>query len=771
MGVVWLAHDEELSVDIALKFLPDLVALDPEALEDLKSETRRSRELAHKNIVKVYHFESKAGRAAIAMEYVDGATLADERNKRKPRCLDPSEILPWLEQIADALEYAHIEAKMVHRDLKPKNIMLTKSGRIKVTDFGIASAIVDRVSQASMRHPRSGTPPYMSPQQMDGKLSTPSDDIYSLGATIYDLVTGKPPFYRGNPGALAHQIQNIIPPSMTGRRHELGVAAEQIPEQWNRTVAACLEKDSANRPQSAREVVALLQAPPPEIKATTRDTRDDGPRIAAPPVPRNRLLILAGTVAATILILAIVFARREARQTSASNPVPPAPQEQPAASPAESANATDKNSELASAESDYAEADNYRFGMGRVLVDNAKAVALMARAASRHLPEASARLAIWLYYGLPGVAKDRGMAEASAREALDHGLITRAQQNANAQAALGVLYRDGIGITKDPGKSVELLRRASDKGLAGAQYGLGNSYETGQGVAKDFTKAAALYQKAADQNHAAAQNDLGVLYQFGTGVTQDLSRAAELYKKSADQGYAEGETSLGVLYTKGLGVPKDFTKAANLYQKAADRGSRRAQNNLGVLYQYGTGVTKNLSKAAALYQEAAAQGFAEAQNNLGILYKNGLGVTQDINKAAELYRKAADQGLPEAQNNLGILYESGTAVTKNPFKAAELYQKAADQGLREAQNNLGALYEIGTGLTKDVAKAAELYQKAADQGLPQAQNNLGELYEKGMGVMKDPAKALALYQKAAAQDFEPARKNLERLQALRDVKK
>ncbi|HEX8078383.1 MAG TPA: protein kinase, partial [Chthoniobacterales bacterium] len=671
MGVVWLAHDEELCVDVALKFLPELVAVDRGALEDLKRETRRSRELAHKNIVKVYHFESKGERAAIAMEFVEGRSLADERDSREQRCLLPNEILPWIEQIADALDYAHTEAKMVHRDLKPKNIMLTPTGRIKIADFGIASTIVESVSQVSMRHPTSGTPPYMSPQQMDGRLSMPSDDIYSLGATIYDLLTGKPPFYRGNASTIAHQIQNITPPTMNERRAELAVVGEAIPEQWERTIAACLEKDPAKRPQSAREVMAMLQAPlPPKLPPPPVEIFTPQPAVPPPPIPpqpvgeppnfvspvvppvttapiRVRFLILAGAVAVTLLLLVVLFALRRERKTVSTTTTPAATQQAstplPVTDNKSPATRSDKTASLTAAEKDYEESDNYRFGLGKVPIDNGRALGLMERAAAQHLPEAEARLARWLRYGALGVEKDKTRAEELARQALADGLVTRAQQNANAQVALAYLCQEGIGVNQDTKQAVELYQKAADQGSAVGQTELAILYQLGTGVNKDLWAAANLYGKAAAQNHALAQRNLALLYKNGTGVQKNLSKAVELLQQASDQGYAMAQNSFAIFYEEGIGVTKDYTRAVSLYEKAASQGLSDAQYNLGVLYEKGQGVTKDMSKALALYQKAADQGDPDAQSKLGFSYETGLGVPKDINKAVEFYQKAAAQ--------------------------------------------------------------------------------------------------------------------------------
>ena len=123
-------------------------------------------------------------------------------------------------QLCDALDYAHNRAKVIHRDLKPANLMVNQRGDLKVADFGIARSLVDSASRLTAEEGRSGTLVYMSPQQLNGERGTHLDDIYSLGATIYELLTSKPPFYSGN---IDRQICERIAPSMTERRKEFNI--------------------------------------------------------------------------------------------------------------------------------------------------------------------------------------------------------------------------------------------------------------------------------------------------------------------------------------------------------------------------------------------------------------------------------------------------------------------------------------------------------------------------------------------------------------------
>jgi serine/threonine protein kinase len=275
MGVVLLAHDEELGLPVALKILPDMLARDVEAVEALKKEVLRGMALMHPAIVRVHNLERDGGHVAIVMEYIQGETLAERRVREPGGCFDCAQILPWIEQLCAVLDYAHTEAQIAHRDLKPRNVMIGRDGRVKVADFGMASGLSESLSHISVRSDASGTPPYMSPQQVMGQPATRFDDLYALGATIYELLTGRPPFFRGN--VLAQVLQET-PPLMAARRVELGVTDKaEIPVEWEDAIARCLAKDPQQRPQSGATLVAQLHS---------ADMRAPGPlhvRIVPPP--------------------------------------------------------------------------------------------------------------------------------------------------------------------------------------------------------------------------------------------------------------------------------------------------------------------------------------------------------------------------------------------------------------------------------------------------------------------------------------------------------
>jgi serine/threonine protein kinase len=322
MGIVWLAHDEELERDVALKFLPDLMIQDRSLLDQLRRETKRCLELTHPHIVRIHDFVHDERSGCISMEYVDGETLSNLRAEKEQTVFEPDEIAGWVSQLCDALDYAHNRARVIHRDLKPSNLMVNQRGDLKITDFGIARSLADSASRLTAEQGRSGTLVYMSPQQLNGDPSTHLDDIYSLGATIYELLTSKPPFYSGN---IDRQICERVAPSMTERRKEFNMEPAFVPQDWERAVAACLAKDPSRRPQSAAEVAQRLQLP----SGPTR-TRTTPGKIA-----KRKPLFVAGIVALSVLVLAAVYFGTSKRHATAVSRAPAIPEKSIAVLPFE----------------------------------------------------------------------------------------------------------------------------------------------------------------------------------------------------------------------------------------------------------------------------------------------------------------------------------------------------------------------------------------------------------------------------------------------------
>jgi len=807
-GSVYRAYDPQLDREIALKILRPEALSSPLAVERFRREARAAAKMHHPHIVPVHDAGQHGKHFFIASAFIRGRTLASAIPEEG---LDQRRTAQLALQLVEALAYAHQQG-VLHRDVKPANIMVDDQDNLYLMDFGLAGWAEQASTRLTEAGVVMGTPAYMAPEQARGDVRQvgPAADLYSAGVVLYEMLTGRVPFE----GSLAMVLFNVVrapPPPPSRHRPGLDPRLEAI-------CLKALAKQTAERYLSGQEMAAALQgwlqgqesrpllnlpaAPRPQPAPPTMgrahppgSSPDEGrEKVVHSPVAKSLSLPtpLADAVSEPGSVVPIGGGPRKQRSRSSGVP--------------------SRRGRLQEAGAELDEAQPHGPLQERrpwlltagVVVAGALGLAVLlfpirfpwrsevpppdlradieeclklnriGKSGSPYIEKAAPlRIAVWraaAEQGSPegqfllsrclelgaGTAKNDAEAIQWCRKAADQGYPL-------AQHNLGARSVTGEGVARDEVAAAQWYRKAADQGFVWSQHNLGDCYRDGRGVPKDVTEAVKWYRKAAGQGFPPAQNNLGACSANAWGVPKDEAEAVKWYRKAAEQGNPEAQFNLGLCHEKGQGVPRDDKEAVGWYRKAAEQNNAPGQNNLGNCYLHGRGLTKDDKEAVKWFRKAIEQNNANAQNNLGDCYFNAWGVPRDEREAVEWFRKAAHQGNDLAQNSLGICHANGWGVSKDDSEAVKWYRQAADQGLALAQFSLGCCYHNGQGVPSDEEEAVKWYRQAADQGNDLAQYNLGACYDKGQGVPNDKTEAVKWYRKAADQGNARAKERLKKL--------
>jgi len=699
MGKVYLARDLSLDRLVAIKVVSLEVAATEKERKEREAFTERlireakiSAALDHSGIVTIHQVGLFEKQPYIVMQFIDGPTL--ESLLAQGTKLAHGEISRILKEAAGALDHAH-DSGVIHRDIKPPNIMLTRSHSVKICDFGVAKS-------AALSHKTSGllmgTPYYMAPEQLTFKPVDRRTDQWALGIVAYQMLAGRLPFEAGDLTSLASQIVHQPMPPLQNFDSTLAPRVTEV-------LRKALSKDPAGRYATCSEFAADVAA---ALGGTIR-TAAPSPVAAARPVA-SWVWWSAGAFAIGATVIGLVYEQGRHRLPA------PSPISLRAADPDGTATAPERGVAAAKATT----------GLQR---QNAHPVV-----AQGSNPRAAAN---------PGVTrKEEADSIPSENPSGNRSSMAKADVKPEPKGLdplgmtkRGYMYEKGLGgLPRDYNQAVNWYRKGAEAGDPSGMNALGIMYENGWGgLPKDEVQAASWYRKGALAGNPRGMTNLGHMYQHGLGgLPQDYGEAVSWYRKAADAGQPVGMTNLGDLYRRGVGgLPKDDVQATGWYQKAADAGEPRAMTYLGTRYETGSGgLPKDLTEAASWYRKAADLGDADGMNGVGMMYKNGWGgLPKDDSEAVNWWRKAAAGGSAAGATNLGYMYENGWGgLPKDDVQAVSWYRKAAESGRMKAMVYLGAMYESGRGgLSKDEIQAAFWYRKAANLGDHDAQAALARM--------------------------------------------
>ena len=693
-GITYLARNTVFDIDVAIKefFMKDENNRDGSSvtmpnttkqelfhgqMEKFKKEAKRMVAIKNVHIVGVQDLFEENGTAYYVMDYVDGESLA-QRLKRTGKAMSEKKVREILPQILDALKAVH-DAGMWHLDLKPANIMLDKSGNVKLIDFGASKQLNAQKGGATTSTAISYTNGYAPREQMEQNYDKfgPWTDIYALGATLYNLLTkNRPPMPSDIdddisedkhealpfPATTSTEMKQLVVQMMQTNRMKRPQSIDEIviPAPTKTHTKTIVESESDITDDNSEETIIL----PKEEVAKPQDKKEESPKQEVDlsylddmeETWKDKLwsyitdLKLIGLIFAVICGIGLI---RQLVVTCSSSSYNAKNEYSKLLENSRNPNMSEEETKVffnqleSLAEKEYGPAI-FMLGSSLINKDSLKAMELFNQS-------------------LPLLSK----------EAIDGDLY--------AQYALGCCYYYGFVVSQNSEEAYQWFNKSAQQGLPEAMQSLAICYLRGDGVQADYEEGMKWQYKAAESNVPKILYATGVICEQFSG---DSIKALNFYKKAADLGYVEACLNVGADYRDGILVNQDYAKALEYYTKAAEKGSPFAYINIGTIYFFAyrdytyynenIGVEINLNKAIYYLEESLKiVENVDAHYWLGLCYWYAKDDNKDDTKAFNHIKIAAEGNHPAAQMQLYFFYCHGIEGVEPNQKLAQMWRKRA----------------------------------------------------------------------------------------------